>query len=655
MESVKHEGAKVYIYTRVSTAMQVDGFSLDAQREEIMRYVQYRGMHVCGEYTDEGKSGKNIQGRPGFRRMMADIESRKDGATFVICFKLSRFGRNNADILNSLKQMKRYGVHLICVKENIDSSLDSGKMMISILGAMAEIERDNISVQTMAGRREKARQGGWNGAKAPYGYELKDGIPVPVPEEAEHVRIIFDKYVNTNLGVGGVARWMNEHGYVKAVTTHNGLSVFTEPFIEDVLQNYIYIGRISYGKRKTVLREGSEDEYHIIETKDFPVYEGKHEAIITEDVWEAAQAKRKANGGRKEIIDKDHQYIYSALLKCPVCGKSLYGVPMRRRKKKDGTMYPTYYSYMCRSSVHYNGIKCGYGQTSCTAIDKAMRGILSDIVNCENFGDAMAELVDGRVDTEEVQLELDTAVKAKRQAEGLQKKIEGEMDSLDVTDRHYDRKYESLSRRLDAAFDAIDEAEQKVADCEARIESIRQQSLTKESIYESLRLFDKMYDKMTDFEKKSFFRTFIDSIELYPDKKRKNGNPIKMIHFKFPVSYNGGKVYSSWTPNSTTDETVCLLSKLSGAKHHISVQVDMDEMNLTAAESKATYQEIQEWVQEKYGFNVSHLNISQVKRKHGIIERENYNKPKSEDSRQPGCPEEKERAIEDAMKRFQMI
>ena len=108
-------------------------------------------------------------------------------------------------------------------------------------------------------------------------------------------------------------------------------------------------------------------------------------------------------------------------------------------------------------------------------------------------------------------------------------------------------------------------------------------------------------------------------------------------------------------PQTMHVETVCLLSKLSEAKNHISVKVDMDEMNLTAAESKATYQEIQEWVQEKYGFNVSHLNISQVKRKHGIIERENYNKPKSEDSRQPGCPEEKERAIEDAMKRFQMI
>ena len=102
-------------------------------------------------------------------------------------------------------------------------------------------------------------------------------------------------------------------------------------------------------------------------------------------------------------------------------------------------------------------------------------------------------------------------------------------------------------------------------------------------------------------------------------------------------------------------ETVCLLSKLSEAKHRISVQVDMDELDLTAAESKATYEEIQEWVKEEYGFHVTHLNIAQVKRKHGIIERENYNKPKSPDSKQPGCPEKKVKAIEDAMRHFQMI
>ena len=102
-------------------------------------------------------------------------------------------------------------------------------------------------------------------------------------------------------------------------------------------------------------------------------------------------------------------------------------------------------------------------------------------------------------------------------------------------------------------------------------------------------------------------------------------------------------------------ETVCLLSKLSEAKNHISVKVDMDEMDVTAAESKATYEEIQEWVQEKYGFHVSHLNIAKTKRKCGIIERQNYNLPKSEDSRSPETPPEKEKAIKEAFSYFQMI
>lgn len=102
-------------------------------------------------------------------------------------------------------------------------------------------------------------------------------------------------------------------------------------------------------------------------------------------------------------------------------------------------------------------------------------------------------------------------------------------------------------------------------------------------------------------------------------------------------------------------ETVCLLSKLHEAKHHINVKVDMDELDLTSAETKATYKEIEEWVQEHYGFHVTNLNIAQVKQKHGIIERENYNKPKSENSRQPGTTPEKEKAITEALKYFKMI
>ena len=107
-------------------------------------------------------------------------------------------------------------------------------------------------------------------------------------------------------------------------------------------------------------------------------------------------------------------------------------------------------------------------------------------------------------------------------------------------------------------------------------------------------------------------------------------------------------------PGTRHVETVCLLSKLQ-RKEHIEIEVAMDEMDLTSAESKATYEEIREYVFEHTGLKVSHLYIAQVKQKYGIIERENYNKPKSEDTRQPQCPPEKEKAITEALKHFGMI
>ena len=107
-------------------------------------------------------------------------------------------------------------------------------------------------------------------------------------------------------------------------------------------------------------------------------------------------------------------------------------------------------------------------------------------------------------------------------------------------------------------------------------------------------------------------------------------------------------------PRADHIETVCLLSKLQ-SKEHIEIEVKMDELDLTSAESKATYEEIREYVFEHTGLKVSHLYIAQVKQKYGIIERENYNKPKSEDTRQPQCPPEKEKAITEALKHFGMI
>ena len=124
----------------------------------------------------------------------------------------------------------------------------------------------------------------------------------------------------------------------------------------------------------------------------------------------------------------------------------------------------------------------------------------------------------------------------------------------------------------------------------------------------------------------------------------------------FPVYYEDFEGEAIRLLNENTVETVCLLSKLHEAKHHVNVTLNMDELDITSAESKATYEEIKSYVAEHNdGMKVSNLYIAQVKAKHGIIERENYNKAKSDDARQPQCPREKEEAIARALNYFQMI
>ena len=110
---------KCYIYTRVSTAIQVDGYSLDAQKDKLRKYAEFQDMEIVGEYSDEGHSGKNIKGRQEFMRMLNDIEDGKDGVDFVLVFKLSRFGRKVCNILQDAVNVSEVEKNYICSRIKI--------------------------------------------------------------------------------------------------------------------------------------------------------------------------------------------------------------------------------------------------------------------------------------------------------------------------------------------------------------------------------------------------------------------------------------------------------------------------------------------------------------------------------------------------------
>ena len=105
---------KCYIYTRVSTAAQTEGYSLDAQKERIRQFAEYKDLEIVGEYCDAGKSGHSIKGRPSFMEMLDDITAEKDGISFGLVYKLSRFWRNAADVLKSMQRLVKTWIIWMC-------------------------------------------------------------------------------------------------------------------------------------------------------------------------------------------------------------------------------------------------------------------------------------------------------------------------------------------------------------------------------------------------------------------------------------------------------------------------------------------------------------------------------------------------------------
>ena len=555
---MKKTKTKCYLYTRVSTSMQVDGYSLDAQRDKLRKYAEYEDMVVAGEYSDEGFSGKNIQGRHEFQRMLQDIQDCKDGVEYVLVFKLSRFGRNAADVLNSLQLMQDFGVNLICVEDGIDSSKDSGKLMISVLSAVAEIERENIRTQTMAGREQKAREGKWNGGFAPYGYCLEKGELLIAEDEVDVIRTIFDRYIHTNDGVSGVAKYLNRQGFVKKLRQNGTIPGFSASFVKSIIDNPVYMGKIAYGRRRTEKKIGTRNEMHVVEQSEFPVYEGKHEAIISEEDWNLAQEKRKVNAYRREKVnDPTHAHILSGILKCPCCGKSLYGNIAKAHSKDKKTRY----YYYCKNTVTPTGHECTFRlNIEQPEMNRMVASIISAMVSDPRFADAIKAKIGSAVDTNDLEKQLEALQAQLRQTLGTKARLERQMDGLDVNDPYYDRKISDLQRRYDEQYGKIDEIEVQIDDVQSQIRSIRQEKISGDNIYRLLLAFDQVYEAASEVERKEFMRAFIERIELFPEKQP-DGNWIRKIIFNFPVPVNGAEVKELPLENETMVETVVLLTE----------------------------------------------------------------------------------------------
>ncbi len=557
---MKKEKIKVYTYKRVSTTMQIDGYSLDAQRARMKAYADFNDYEIVGEYEDAGKSGKSIEGRLQFNQMMEDVKSGKDNVSYVLVFKLSRFGRNAADVLSTLQVMQDFGVNLICVEDGIDSSKDAGKLMISVLSAVAEIERENIRVQTMEGRIQKAREGKWNGGFAPYGYKLVNGKLEINEEEAVAIRTIYDQYVNTDIGSNGISKYLENHG-IRKIQRQNGKNpLFDAHLVRLILKNPVYCSKIAYGRRKTEKVHGTRNEYRLVEQDDFLLVDGLHEAIISEEVWNAAQAKLIAQAKKYEHVNKgkdERTHLLSGIVRCPVCGAGMYG-NKSIKYKKDGTKYKDFFYYGCKHRSMQRGHKCDYKkQIREELLDDAVAEVIVKLVSNPQFAAMMQEKINMKVDTTAIDQEIANYEKQLRQDYSIKAKLMEEIDNLNPDDRHYIRRKADLDDRLYRMYDKIEELEKQLIAARAKKTSIEAEKITGDNIYKVLIYFDKLYFAMSDVERRQLIEALIAEIQIYEERKP-NGQWLKSIRFKLPIIEND---LSIGLDNGNQVETVVRLTR----------------------------------------------------------------------------------------------
>lgn len=500
---------RCYIYTRVSTAAQIDGYSLEAQEECLRKYADFQNLKIAGTYCDAGKSGGSIKGRPEFQNMLDDICSQKDDISYVLVFKLSRFGRNAADILKSLQLLTDYGIDLVCVEDSIDSSTQGGRLTLSILSAVAEIEKENITAQFYAGKMQKLSDGGYPGGALPYGYRSVEKEPVIDPSEADIVRKIYELYLQEGMGAITVAAYLNENGFTRNVSNPNLPKNFTYDFVARALDNPFYCGRMLYNRRTN--KKDANGNIIVKDPSEVIEIRGNYEPVVSEEQWNLVHEKRekqKKKHSRKE--NPEHVHLLSGLVRCPFCGKGLVGSKDQHVNPNHGGYYKTIYYYNCRYSTKAQGCTCvnrrRYNQDK---IDSAVYEYVKNLPSLPILRESITRTLNADASSGDSEEKLRKLRKELRSRELAGRKLGDVLDSLDVLDPEYDTKYDDTQKRMDDIYDEIDSLELKISRIRRKLEIQRAGVHSAEKIETLLQNFGSIYDQMSPKEKREFFRTFI--------------------------------------------------------------------------------------------------------------------------------------------------
>lgn len=398
------------LYIRVSTDDQVE-YSPDAQKRLLLEFARKNDMIVDDDfiYFDDGYSGRKAEKRPAFMQMIGTAKSKPAPFDVILVHKFDRFARSREDSVVYKSLLKKDGVKVISVTEHLEDDKFS-IILESMLEAMAEYYSINLSEEVKKGMTEKAMRGEVQ-ATPPYGYTVKDNVYAIIPEQAEVIRLIYDRILSGETSFYRIAKDINTRGY----RTRRG-NKFQNRTIEYIARNIVYAGKIVWnptGKKGTDFKNES-----------LIIRDGKHKPIISPEDFDKVQ---KILDNRPRLYKNQqpattYRHWMSGLIRCGSCG----GVLCFANSRSPG--------FQCRN---YSAGNCTLShRISLAKVESAVFASLEEIVN-----DSAKNYITVRKNVSQENIERKNLEKALEKTEiKLQRAKQAYLDGIDTAEEYRENK-----------------------------------------------------------------------------------------------------------------------------------------------------------------------------------------------------------------------
>ena len=344
---------KCAIYTRKSTDEGLDKEfnTLEAQRESGENYVKsqmHQGWEIIEKHYDDGGFSGGTLKRPALQELLQDVENGE--VNMIVVYKIDRLTRSLIDFAKLVEVLDRNQCSFVSVTQNFNTYDSMGRLTLNVLLSFAQFEREVITERIRDKVNASKKKGMWMGGNVPLGYDAINKKLVINQEEAPIVKLAFEKYLVLRSEVA-VASWLNKNGYTTMSKGDNGK--FTHIRVSSMLRNVIYIGKITHKDK---------------------VYDGQHEAIISEELFDAVQKiKDKNRVGRLAPSRFIEHALLKGLIECDCCHAAMVSTKSNKHNK----IYEYYTSVRAVKEGYKN---CRVGNVPAGEMDNFVLEQLANIV-----------------------------------------------------------------------------------------------------------------------------------------------------------------------------------------------------------------------------------------------------------------------------------